>query len=272
MKFHPYSEVFPFLEGTALDELAADIKANGLREPIWLYQGKILDGRNRFIACERAEVDPAYRPYEGDDPLAFVVSVNIHRRHLTESQRAMAAAEIAQFSKGRPKLNRPIGQTETQAAEKMAVSPRSVRRARKVIDQGSDALKQAVKRGEVAVSRAASVVNLPKSEQLAAATEEPEDGRNPDEDEVAKAEAMEREYTASIEKVMAADDKLAAAHAEIKRQAAEIVSLKLARDGFMNGKAEMTRLLKKEQAKTQRLTRELQKLKGEAHEPASIYQ
>lgn len=267
MNSHPYAEVFPFLDGAALDELAADIKANGLREPIWLYEGKILDGRNRYIACERAGIDPEYRPYEGDDPLAFVVSVNIHRRHLSESQRAMAAAEIATLYKGSNQHSE--GVPAGTSAKALHVSVRSVRRAKKVIDQGSRALTQAVKRGDVAVSRAASVVNLPKSEQLAAATEEPEDGRNPDEDEVAKAEAMEKEYTASIEKVMAADDRLAAAHAEIKRQAAEIAALKIARDGFMNGKAEMTRLLKKEQAKNQRLT---QKLKGEGHEPTSVYQ
>jgi len=278
MKFHPYSEVFPFLEGAALDELAADIKANGLREPIWLYQGKILDGRNRFIACERAEVKPEYRQYKGSDPLAFVVSVNIHRRHLTESQRAMAAAEIKAISKS---ANLHSGDRAANAAEAVSVSRRSVFHADKVLESGSEKLKKAVKAGELSVSKAASVVDLPKGQQFTAATakatkltleDEPLDGREPDEDELKKAEAMEKEYAASMDRIMAADDKLAAAHAEIKRQAAEIAALKIARDGFMNGKTELSRLLKKEQARNERLTRENKKLKGEASEPTSIYQ
>lgn len=76
-------------------------------------------------------------------------------------------------------------------------------------------------------------------------------------DEIAKAEAIDREYSDSIDKVMESDDKLAAAHAEIKRQAAEIAILKLARDGYMNGKTEMTRLLDAAQRKVDRLEKKL---------------
>lgn len=84
---------------------------------------------------------------------------------------------------------------------------------------------------------------------------EPEDDWSPD--ELAKAEAIEREYDAAMAKVMDSDDKLAAAHAEIKRQAAEIAILKLARDGYMNGKTEMTRLLDAALRKVDRLEKKL---------------
>ena len=74
------------------ETLVADIRKNGLREPIWLHQdGRVLDGRNRYRACGRAGVEPRFQTYIGPDDsiLAFVVSLNLHRHHLNESQRAM---------------------------------------------------------------------------------------------------------------------------------------------------------------------------------------
>jgi hypothetical protein len=85
-------------------------------------------------------------------------------------------------------------------------------------------------------------------------------------EEEAYLEAQEREYQASMEKVMAADDKLAAAHAEIKRQAAEIAVLKVSRDGFMNGKTQVVKMLKAEQNKVARLRKELEAARKEARD------
>jgi hypothetical protein len=263
VNFHPFSEVFPLLEGAPFEELADDIKAHGLREKIWLYDGKILDGRNRFLACRKARVAPAYRKYTGKDPIAFVVSVNIQRRHLTESQRAMAAARIATLRHGqRADLIQevPIG---TSAAT-LNVGVRSVKRARKVIEEGSKDLQQAVDHGEVSVSKAAAVVDLPKREQLAAAQASPvlDEHWEPDADEEAAHAAMEKEYDATIEKVMGASDPLAKAHDEIKRLTALVGVLTSSRDQFQNGHGEVVRLLKKEQRKVQRLEHELDRLRA----------
>lgn len=266
MKFHPYSEVFPLLEGPALDELAADIKANGLREDIWLYEGQILDGRNRFLACQKAKIRPVYRKYLGREPLAFVVSLNIQRRHLSDSQRAMAAAKVATLRDGQKKPAASIeaagAASQIEAAESFGVGRSSVQRARKVVDSGSKALQHAVESGEVSVNKAAAVVDLPKAQQLAAAKKKPEKPEptvnlneqwQPDDDEKAAHEAMEKEYAVSIDKVMEADDRLAAARDEIKRQAAEIAVLKLARDAYMNERLEAIRLCKKLQRENDRL-------------------
>jgi hypothetical protein len=69
------------------------IRAHGLREPITTYEGKILDGRNRDHACLSAGVTPIYEPLpDGCSPLDFVISMNLKRRHLNPSQRAMIAA------------------------------------------------------------------------------------------------------------------------------------------------------------------------------------
>src|SRR5436309_6004790 len=89
MHFHPLAEIFPILSGQHFDELAVDIRDNGLREPIVTHDGKILDGRTRYLACLRVGIEPKFEEYTGEDPLAYVISLNLRRRHLDESQRAM---------------------------------------------------------------------------------------------------------------------------------------------------------------------------------------
>jgi ParB-like chromosome segregation protein Spo0J len=78
-EIHPAAEALSLLEGEALDALAADIRANGLISPITLLGGGILDGRNRMRACRAAGVEPRFEAYQGNDPVAFVISANIDR-------------------------------------------------------------------------------------------------------------------------------------------------------------------------------------------------
>lgn len=68
---------------------------NGLREKIWLFQGQILDGRNRYQACLEVETSPEFREYQGSesDALNAVLSWNLNRRNLTSGQRAAIAGE-----------------------------------------------------------------------------------------------------------------------------------------------------------------------------------
>ena len=80
LAFHPLANIFPLLEGEEFDALVADIQASGLCEPVWLYEGQILDGRNRYRACQQAGIDCPTRVYEGDAPVGFVVSMNVRRR------------------------------------------------------------------------------------------------------------------------------------------------------------------------------------------------
>jgi N6-adenosine-specific RNA methylase IME4 len=92
--FHPIAAIFPLLPDAELQELAADIKTHGLNHPIWLYEGKILDGRNRALACDLVGVKPSYRTFSGrfQDAINCVWSENMRRRQLTSSQKA--AAEV----------------------------------------------------------------------------------------------------------------------------------------------------------------------------------
>ena len=73
MEFHPIANIFPMMGEEELDQLADDIMQNGLRQPIVLYQGQILDGRNRYQACELAAVEPDCTEYEGDEDRKSVV-------------------------------------------------------------------------------------------------------------------------------------------------------------------------------------------------------
>jgi len=166
MQFHELANVFPLIEGDEFAGLVADIGKQGLLEAIVLLDGKILDGRNRYRACVEAGVEPHFEEFDGEDPVAFVVSKNVARRHLDESQRALAAARIATLQKG-ANQHSPIGETRTQAeaAQILNVGKRSVERARDVLDQGEATLVKAVEQGKVSVSAAADVATLPKQEQ-----------------------------------------------------------------------------------------------------------
>jgi hypothetical protein len=91
MQVHPVAALFPMLPDDELDDLAEDIRANGLLHPIVLdADGVLIDGRNRLEACRRAGVEPRFERLNGREPIAFVLSANVARRHLTLGQRAMA--------------------------------------------------------------------------------------------------------------------------------------------------------------------------------------
>lgn len=164
---HPAAEIFPMMNEAELQELADDIKATGQREPIVLFEGQVLDGRNRLRACELAGVEPLFTKVESiGDPHAFVVTMNLRRRHLTESQRAMIAAKIATLSKGTNQHASIEAPSQSAAAEMLNVGRASVQRAREVVDHGTPELVSAVEHGEVKVAAAAEVAKLPKETQV----------------------------------------------------------------------------------------------------------
>ena len=174
-EFHPVAGIFPLMQGKEYEGLRDDIRENGLIEPIWLHaDGRIIDGRNRYIACADLGVTPVYRMYDGDDIglVKFVVSLNLKRRHLDESQRDMVAAKIANLPIGANQygslnLDSHIGVTLQDAADLLNVSRAGVASAKKVLNEGVPELVDAVESGEVSVSAAAEVAKLPPDEQIA---------------------------------------------------------------------------------------------------------
>jgi hypothetical protein len=114
--FHPACDLFPLIEGEEFDELIADIKANGLLQPITRYQGpdahwvgSIIEGKNRYRACVAAGVEPIYVDKVITDPVAFVISANIRRRHLTSEQKRDLIAKLLQLDPA--KSDRQIADT-----------------------------------------------------------------------------------------------------------------------------------------------------------------
>lgn len=171
MNFHPIAEIFPLMSDADLSSLADDISVNGLRESIWTYKGSIIDGRNRFLACQKNGVEPSFREYTANENnlVSFVVSLNLKRRHMNESQRSSVAARLATFSHGGDRKSDQAANwrdvSQEQAAKLLNVGERSIQRAKKVLNEGVPELIQAVEQGEIAVSAASKIAELPKPEQ-----------------------------------------------------------------------------------------------------------
>jgi len=90
---HPIADIWPMMADDDIQSLSADIKSLGLLAPVWIYEGKILDGRNRAKACQMAGVKVETKTYTGDNPVAFAFSLNEKRRHLSSGARAALAVE-----------------------------------------------------------------------------------------------------------------------------------------------------------------------------------
>jgi len=153
-EFHPIANIFPLMTDEEFKAFKEDIRTKTQQEPIILYQGKILDGRNRYNACKALYLAPITEEYKGSDPLGYVLSANLHRRHLKESRRATVAASLVTTKLGDnqhiKKEGRPIDLGT--AAKMLNVSEKSVKRAKNVLENGVPALVEAVKQGKLRVS------------------------------------------------------------------------------------------------------------------------
>lgn len=129
---HPIAAIFPMIPEQELGDLAASIAKHGQRDPIILLEGKILDGRNRYRACQLAKVEPAVRVFDpkqdGGSPLALVLDLNLTRRHLSTGQRAAIAASCLKYEEEqKPKIEvlpDPPKQEETNLAGGKIITPK----------------------------------------------------------------------------------------------------------------------------------------------------
>ena len=168
LPFHPLACVFPLIEGEEFIALVNDIRGNGLLDPIDVFEGAVLDGRNRQRACEEAHVPCWYRDFTGsaEEALAYVVAKNLNRRHLNDGQRAYVAARLAGFGWGGDRSKSPDGDLKTDAAARLVnVKRRQVDRARVIRDKGIEALQAMVERGALEIATAERVAKLPDEDQ-----------------------------------------------------------------------------------------------------------
>ncbi len=184
LAFHAIADIFPLMDGQPLADLTDDIKTHGLREPIWLYEGQILDGRNRWRACQAAGVDPVFVDFNGDYDQAyrFSISLNLHRRHLTDDQRKTFAADDSNINRGELNQytekenygcsNRSIQNnqktTRADAAELWKVPVRGIEEAKRIKKTVEPDIYNLVKSGDLKLAEARRIgQSLSTEQQLA---------------------------------------------------------------------------------------------------------
>ena len=174
MQFHQIADLFPLMEGEQFRNFVADIKENGLINPIHIYEDQILDGRNRYNACVELGIEPQYIEYTGDDPVGFVISKNLHRRHLNAYQRAKIALkmkpEIAKRAKERQahrqtapgktlltKLSKALN-TRKELAELANVSQGTIAKVEVIEEKATEQQKERLKEGDSSVSAVYKII------------------------------------------------------------------------------------------------------------------
>lgn len=193
LEAHPYADCFPLMREQELKSLSKDIRDNGLLQDICLYQGQILDGRNRYQACLNAKVKPRFCEFQGTDEEALnaVVSWNLERRNLTLSQKAAIAVSllpnIEAISKAKmQKIGKLYGiskqrkdnfcskennscsrrmKSSFKASELMGIGSRNVEKA-KMIKKVNPDLYQEIKNGKITVTKAEKKIKKAETERI----------------------------------------------------------------------------------------------------------
>ena len=159
LQAHSLADAFPLIEGAEFDQLQHSLVEDGQLTPIALFEGCILDGRNRYRACQRAGIKPKFVEFVGDaqEAARFVIAANVRRRHLSESQRAMLAADLIK-----------AGATPDEALAIANVSQRSLNSAKRVQRHAPGNVVALVRSGDLAVSTAAAMTTILGPDELAA--------------------------------------------------------------------------------------------------------
>jgi hypothetical protein len=190
MQIHELANILPRMSDDEFKALVDDIEQNGQLEAIWTYQGKIVDGRNRYNAILRLQeqkhpIEPKFREWSGKGSLAaFIYSQNYHRRHLDSSQKAAvslgfeeAFAEEAQ-ARMRAGANQHTSPSQTfeqgskgRAAEHAAKATGTNRQyvydAKKIKNSAPELLSE-VRDGNLTIPEAKKVAELPLKERTQA--------------------------------------------------------------------------------------------------------
>jgi ParB-like chromosome segregation protein Spo0J len=194
--FHPLTDIFPLMKEDSFADFVRQIEEHGIQHPITIYEGKVLDGRNRALACRQIGIDCPVEEFKGADPIAFVLNENLHRRHLAPQEKGLALVKAESFrdeakkrqqegqERGRksrhsgslqncsePESDAEAVQSHTRdwahdAAKQAGLSPRSMYQIQTVDREGAPELIDAVKAQQVSISNAEVLAkNLSKEEQ-----------------------------------------------------------------------------------------------------------
>lgn len=160
--FHSLSQMFPYMNSDELAMLRDNVDKN---RPdvvkVYMLGGKVLEGKNMMLVAAVLGLKVEFVEYEGDDPIGFVLTRNLHRRHLTTPQRAYVAAQMVTTTLGSNQYKGtgiPVPSltevTLPEAAMRLQVSPDSVSGAKKVLDSGNKEVIEELRDGKISVNAA----------------------------------------------------------------------------------------------------------------------
>lgn len=263
---HPLSAAFPSMSAEEQDALTNDIEQHGQRDPITIYQGQVLDGWHRYQACSMLEITCIEQGLaDGIDPISFVISMNMHRRHLNQGQLAVAVVACNEWRKvGRPVNNSApsAGLTTKELANQAGTGTRTIEQAKKAVEAG---LADKVRDGELSVKKASEMAKPKPATPPPIITHEPEPQPEMVTIEKEQYEEMKDMLDASLEEEKALadmldaepDDRLAAATAQIKQLVEQVRLLKMSLDGANNRNNEYLSMIKTRDRKITKLEKEL---------------
>ena len=164
LELHELANLFPAMSDLEFEALADNINERGLLEPILTFENKIVDGRHRYRACLLKHIEPRFVEWDDDEDelVKHVLSLNLLRRHLDESQRAMIASKMATLKQGQKTIANIATLSQSAAAKIFNVSEDSIQFARNVYASADEELIDAVFTGQIAVSRANKVLKKRK--------------------------------------------------------------------------------------------------------------
>jgi hypothetical protein len=174
---HPAANIFPMMDDDRLKKLAEDIRLNGQRDAVVYFKQQVLDGRNRLAACALLGIEPQTCEIDDEDnfdPIAYVLSANLHRRELKTSQKAVCAARLCNMPHGGDRSKTPNDAlTIDKCAELFSIGSKSVERALAVLRGGSTEVIKQCECGALSVALASKLVDevADKKEQTKLAKE-----------------------------------------------------------------------------------------------------
>lgn len=174
LPIHPAAELFPMMSETEFQAMKEDIRVHGQNDDVLVWNGTLLDGRNRLRACTELGIEAGWSEIpKTTDPVAWVLSHNLHRRHLTTAQRAMVAEKLANLLQGDNQHSKEDAQicasSQSEAAKQLKVSRRSVQTAKRVRTKASKKVVAAVEAGTMSLN--AAVATTKTSDAAKAAKE-----------------------------------------------------------------------------------------------------
>lgn len=267
MKFelHPLCALFPRMAGAEFEALKADIKANGLRQPIVTHEGMILDGGNRYAACMEVGIKPMMTEYTGTNLVTYVMSANFHRRHLSPGQQAAIVASAQDWATaqvhGGTGANQHNKEQRGNVAPLQTVADRAGQsgasiRTQKMADsvaKKSPELAAKVAHGEISLPKAAKQLSQSKAKKSkstpvmtvdAAVAEKLDEAQeavsvlSEENDRLSDRLAVEAMDATEEEKTLA-HETIAELRAKVKTLEAELKAVKASRDGYMQENAQL---------------------------------